>query len=240
MCLAALIFASGWVYASQADIEPKAASILKHSMTYLADLQKFEVITHNSIEAVLETGQKIQFDTSAGAMVQRPDKLYAARLGELVDQEFFYDGKTLTLHDIDSGFYATLEAPSTLEGMLDFARIYLDIVAPASDLVYADAYDILMDGVTSGFVVGSSWVDGGDCYHLAFSKPGTDFQIWVQKGDQPVPRKMVITSTDVMSAPQFTVHLTDWNLAPGFTEDKFKFVMPEDVVEIDFIMLEVE
>ena len=241
-CLAALILAlaPGWIFAGQADVEPMAKSLLKNSMAYLAGLQKFEVVTHNSIEAVLETGQKLQFDTSAGAMVQRPDKLYAARLGELVDQEFFYDGKTLTLHDIDAGFYATLPAPDTLEGMLDFARISLDIVAPASDLVYADAFDILMDGVTSGFVVGSAWVDGGFCYHLAFSKPGTDFQIWVQQGDQPLPRKLVITSTDVMNAPQFTVHLTDWNVAPEFGEDKFKFVMPDDVVEIDFIILDEE
>ena len=241
-CLAALILAlaPGWIFAGQANVEPMAKSLLKNSMDYLAGLEKLEVVTHNSIEAVLNTGQKIQFDTSAGIMLQRPDKLYAARLGELVDQEFFYDGKTLTLHDIDAGFYATLEAPDTIEGMLDFARISLDIVAPASDLVYRDAFDILMDGVTSGFVVGTIWVDGGVCYHLAFSKPGTDFQIWVQKGDQPVPRKMVITSTDVMNAPQFTIHLTDWNAAPEFSEGKFNFVMPEDVVEIDFIMLDEE
>ena len=51
---------------------------------------------------------------------------------------------------------------------------------------------------------------------------------------------MVITSTDVMSAPQFTIHLTDWNLAPEFSEDKFQFVVLDDVVEIDFIMLDEE
>lgn len=239
-CLAALVLAlaPGWIFAGQADVEPEAKSLLKNSMSYLAGLQKFEVVTHNSIEVVLETGQKIQFDTSAGAMVQRPDKLYSVRMGELVDQEFIYDGKTLTLHDIDTGFYATLEAPDTLEGMLDFARGTLDIVAPASDLIYADAFYGLMDGVTSGFVVGSVWVDGGFCHHLAFSKPGTDFQIWVQQGDQPVPRKLVITSTDIMNAPQFTVHLDDWNVAPEFTDDKFKFVMPEEAVAIEFILLD--
>ena len=92
LAAAILALAPGWALAGKAGVEPEAASILKNSMAYLAGLQKFEVVTHNSIEIVLDTGQKIQFDTSAGAMVQRPDKLYSARLGELVDQEFFYDG----------------------------------------------------------------------------------------------------------------------------------------------------
>ncbi|HYO28597.1 MAG TPA: DUF2092 domain-containing protein, partial [Azonexus sp.] len=52
-------------------------------------------------------------------------------------------------------YFATVPAPATLEQMLDFARTTLDIVAPAGDLLYANAFEILMDNVTSGFVVGN-------------------------------------------------------------------------------------
>lgn len=226
----------GWLSAGQAGLDPGAVERLRNSTSYVAGLQQFGLEAHSTIEVVLEYGQKIQFDTAIAVTVQRPNKMYAARLGDLVEQEFFYDGKTLTLHQIDAGYYATVDAPDTLEGMLDFARDSLDIVAPASDLIYTNAFDILMEDVISGFVVGPSSVEGVICDHLAFSKPRTDFQVWIQQGEQPLPRKLVITSRDVMNAPQFTVEVRGWNLAPDVSAEQFRFVRPDEAQAIEFIL----
>lgn len=226
------------LHAAESGVEPEAAQILKKSMNYLAGVQQFGLVAHSSIEVALTTGQKIQFDSASAVAVKRPNQLYAARLGEVVDQEFFYDGKTLTLHQVDAGLYATVEAPDTLEGMLDFARETLDIAAPAGDFIYSNSYEILMDGVESGFVVGPSFVEGVVSDHLAFSKPGTDFQIWVARGEQPLPVKLVITSTDVLSAPQFTVNIREWDIVVDHPQEKFQFDKPGDAQAIDFITLD--
>ena len=220
------------------SVEPASAKILKKATDYLASLQQFALVTDSTIEVVLETGQKIQFDNATATTVNRPNQLHAVRLGDLVDQEFFYVGNSLTLHDVDAGFYATVEAPDTLEGMLDFARESLDIVAPAGDFVYSNAYEILMEGVETGFRVGPSMVQGILCDHLAFSKPGTDFQVWVARGEQPLPMKLVITSRDVLTAPQFTVQIREWDLKPEAASDKFVFVKPDGARPIPFIILE--
>jgi hypothetical protein len=140
----------------------------------------------------------------------------------------------LTLSNPSDGVYATVAAPGTLDAALDFARDTLDIVAPAGDLIYPDAFDILMEGVQSGFVVGTSYFAGTPCDHLAFSAPGTDWQIWIQQGDQPLPRKMVITSRDVISAPQYTVEISDWNPAPKVDDRIFHFTPPEGSMAIEF------
>ncbi|MCK7505341.1 MAG: DUF2092 domain-containing protein [Desulfobacterales bacterium] len=108
---------------------------------------------------MLDSGQKIQFDHTVKVSVERPNKLRAERTGDLVDQVFYYDGKSLTLHNPHGKYYATIAAPGTLEEMLDFAREKLDVVAPAGDLLYKNAYDILMQDVTSGFVVGKGVVE---------------------------------------------------------------------------------
>ena len=223
--------------ASEPAIEEAAVERLRKSMDYLADLDAFALETHSTIEAVLDSGQKIQFDSSVHVTVQRPDKLHARRIGDLVDQEFFYDGKTLVLHDAGLGYYAAAEAPDTLEGMLDFARDSLDIVAPAGDFIYADAFDLLMEGVESGFVVGASYVEGTVCDHLAFSAPdtGTDWQVWIQQGEHPLPRRIVITSRDVLNAPQYTVHIGEWNLAPELSSSDFRFSAPEESTAIEFL-----
>jgi hypothetical protein len=83
--------------------------------------------------------------------------------------------------------------------MLDFARTRLDIVAPAGDLIFKNAYDVLMDGVTEGIVVGKAVIEGVPSDHLAFRAPDLDWQIWVQQGAQPLPRKIVITTLDNLS-----------------------------------------
>jgi len=233
--LTGLILAVPLSAPAQTGIDAEADKLLRHSMSYLAGLEQFGLVSQTSIEVVLLTGQKIQLDNNVLAVVKRPNKFYAERQGELVDQQLFYDGQTLTLTDGRAGYYATVKAPGTLEAMLDFARESLDIVAPAGDLIYADNYKILMDGVEQGFVVGPAVVSGAVCVHLAFSAPGTDFQIWIERGGKPLPRKLVITSRDVVNAPQFTVLIEDWDLAPDVSDDRFRFEPPADAQAIGFM-----
>jgi hypothetical protein len=126
-------------------------------------------------------------------------------------------------------------APDTLEGMLDFAFTKLDIVAPAGDLLYKNAYDILMDGVTDGFVVGKAVIEGVLCDHLAFRAPHVDLQIWVQEGAQPLLRKLVITTRDLPNAPQFAVTVTKWNLKPEFGPQTFTFQPPAGAKKVEFL-----
>ena len=218
-----------------------AVERLRASMDYLAGLKRFALESTSTIEVVLEDGQKLQFDNTIRGTVQRPDKFHAKRLGDLVDQEFFYNGKTLTLQDGKAGYHATLAAPDTIDGMLDFARDSLDIVAPAGDFIYSDAFEMLMDGVESAVHLGPSYVEGKVCDHLAFSAPakGTDFQVWIQRGDKPLPRRIVITSRDILNAPQFAVHIRSWDVAPDIPSDLFEFDAEDSSTEIEFIVLNV-
>jgi hypothetical protein len=152
--IAALAVCALAVQAQPAGIDPAAQRLLKASTDFLASQKQFSAETRNALEIVLKSGQKIEFNHQARLSLQRPNKLSAKRTGDLVDQVFVYDGKSLTLHNPQDKVYAQVAAPDTLEGMLDFARTQLDIVAPAGDLLDRNAYGILMDGVTDGFVVG--------------------------------------------------------------------------------------
>ncbi len=221
--------------AQAAGIEPQAAQLLKASMAFLGGQKRLSADTRSTIEVVLDSGQKLQFDSTVTMSVQRPNKLHAKRVGDLVDQVFYYDGKSLTLHNPSEKHYATVPAPGTLEEMLDFARTKLDIVAPGGDFIYKNAYEILMEDVTSGFVVGKGVVAGVRCDHLAFRAPHVDWQIWIQEGRQPLPRKIVITTRELVNAPQFSVVVTKWNLAPTFSESLFSFKPPKDARKVDFL-----
>ncbi len=223
------------VAAQGTGIDANAQRLLKASTDFLAKQKRFEVDTRNSLEVVLKSGQKIQFNHVVQQSTQRPNKLRAKRSGDLVDQLFVYDGRTLTLYNPADKAFAQVDAPDTLEAMLDFARDKLDIVAPAGDLLYRNAYDTLMDGVTEGFVVGKAVIEGVRCDHLAFRAPHVDLQMWIQEGAQPLPRKMVITTRDLPNAPQFSVTMTRWNLNPSFTAQTFGFAPPAGANRVDFL-----
>ena len=223
------------VQAQPAGIAPDAQRLLKASTDFLANQKQFSAETRNTLEVVLKSGQKIEFNHTARMSAQRPNKLRAERTGDLVNQVFVYDGKSLTLHNPQDKAYAQVAAPDTLEGMLEFARTQLDIVAPAGDLLNKNAYDILMDGVTDGFVVGKAVIEGVRCDHLAFRAPHVDLQMWIQEGAQPLPRKMVITTRDLDNAPQFAVTMTKWNLQPKFNAQTFSFTPPAGAKKVDFL-----
>jgi len=218
-------------------IDPKADQILRKMCDYVAGLKQFSVHTENTIEAILTSGEKIQFDNPASLLVSRPNKLRAGRMGDIVDQEFYYNGKTLTLYDPGKKVYATVNAPPTLEEALDFARESLDIYAPGADFIYKTSYKRLMEDVVSGLYIGTSVVDRVRCHHLAFRGNEVDWQIWIEDGDRPFPRKYIVTSKWMTGAPQFTVMTKGWNLSPRLTEDMFTFAPRKDAKRIDFIRL---
>ena len=204
---------------------------------YLGGQQKFSVHTQNTLEDELDSGHRVDLDVSANVIVSRPNKLYAERKGDLVDQVFYYNGKTLTLYNPSDKVYATESAPGTIEEMLDFARESLGLVVPVADLVYRNAFPLLMQDVTLAVVVGKAVIGGVKCDHLLFSRPGVDFQVWVADAGQPLPRKYVVTDTGTPARLSVTTVMSDWNVAPTETDARFSFVPPPGAKPITFLPL---
>jgi hypothetical protein len=221
--------------AQLSDVDSEAIDLLRRTTDYLAGFKQFRVETDTTLECVLESGQKLQFDHRASTTVERPNKMRAERVGDLIRQIFYYDGKSLTMSLPDDGYYATAAAPPTLEATLDFARETLDIIAPAGDLVYKNAFERLTEDLTTAFVVGKSVVRGVRCDHIAFRNPEVDWQIWIQEGDKPLPRKFIVTSKRMVQSPQFVVELLKWEEKPKVTEATFNFSPSKNQTQIDFL-----
>jgi len=236
--LAATVFAlmqPAVAHVQAAGVDPDAAGMLKRMTDYVGKLPHFSVDTATTLEAVLHSGQKIQFTSASRTTLQRPDKLRSERIGDVVSQLFYYDGRKLTIYNPQDGYYATAAAPATIDAMVDFAREKLDVVAAAADLVTLDAYERLMDGVTQGFWVGKSAIGGVRCDHLAFRSGVIDWQIWIEDGEQPLPRKLVITSLDVAQVPQFEVVMSNWSLEPAIPSGFFDFTPPPGARAVEFL-----
>jgi hypothetical protein len=215
--------------------DPDSQRILQGMSDFIAATPAFTVRTESSLEVVTRNGEKLQFLTPVSASVRRPDRLFSTREGDLVDQRFYYDGKSLTLFNPAQNVYATVPAPPTLDAAIDYARVELDIVAPAGDLIGTNAYAALTEDMYESRYLGMSTVAGQRCHHLAFRGNEVDFQIWVEDGKRPLPWRFVITSKKVAGAPQFATQIVAWDLKPRLRDKDFEFTAPKGAMGIDFV-----
>ena len=218
-------------------IEPAATKLLKRMTDYMSGLNQFSVHTQNTLEDLLESGQRVDPTVSATITISRPNKLRAVRKGDLIDQDFYYDGKSLTLYSPSQSVYATEPAPKTVEGVLDYARDTLGLIIPASDLIYPNGYDLLMRGVTSAKVLGKETVGKMKCDHLAFRRPGVDFQVWVSEGAQPLPCKYVVTDPSTPALLSVVTVMSDWKVGVLPPDALFGFVPPKAAKPVTFMHL---
>jgi hypothetical protein len=216
------------------DLEPKAGEVLKQMCDYLKNLQQFSVQAAISEDVLLTSGQRIQYARSVEASVRRPDRLRVESVGDRDNRLLVYDGKTITLLDRTKNFYTTIAAPPEIDAALGHATQAFNLRAPLADLIYTKAYENLTAGVVSGFYVGLSKVQGVPCHHLAFRQKDIDWQIWLEEGPTPVPRKFLITDKKAQGL-QFTAVFTKWNTSPQFGEGLFTFVAPEKAEKIDIL-----
>lgn len=215
-----------------ARAEEDASKILKAMTDYLASQKSISAAVDTDIEIITPELQKIQFASSSQLVLSRPDKLRVSRVGGYAVVDLVFDGKVLSILGKNLNTYIQLEAAGSTDDLIDRLRLEHGMEAPGADLLLATAYDDLMEDVVDAKYIGHGVVGGIECDHLAFRNSDTDWQIWVERGSKPIPRKYVITSKAVTGGPQYTLVIRDWKTdAPA--ADAFAFKAPEGAKKID-------
>jgi len=169
------------------DITPETANALGAMCEFLKAQPVMAFRAEVSQEQVYPKGQTVQVNRVLDVVLRRPDKLYARVTGDGRDRLFVYDGKTATRADLDKGVYAVLDAPATVDALLTMLEEKYGIVAPLSDILYADPCASLLDDVQVGDTLGDHLAAGKSCRHLLFTQKNADWQLWIENGKEPVP-----------------------------------------------------
>lgn len=231
-----LILAGALVTASsgaQAEGGDDAKAILKSMSDYLGSQHTIELTFDSDIEVITPELEKLQFTNSGEVLLSRPDKLRAHRQGGYADVTLVFDGKTVSILGKNLNGYAQLEAPGSVDQLLEALRAGQGIALPGADLLQSKSYDTLVAGVLEAKHIGRGVIDGVECEHLAFRNFDTDWQLWVEVGDRPMPRKLVITSKTVNNAPQYTLRVKNWKTDVVPAADAFTFIPPADAMHLD-------
>jgi hypothetical protein len=220
--------------AAAADgVNPDADEILRSMSSFLGGLKTFSVSVDISNEMITQEGQKLQFNSYANVLLQRPSRLHLARQSKSADAEVFYDGRKLTVYDKTANAYFQKDLAGTTDDASAELESGLRVDLPAADLMLSAPYAVLAAGVTSSGYYGTAYVAGVECHHLAFRKANVDWQLWVKVGDEPLPMKYVITTKWMTGAPQFSVQFSNWNTKPVVAAGQFTFVVPKDAKRLE-------
>jgi hypothetical protein len=212
-------------------VDPASIAALKNMSAYLRTLKTFQVEAVTATDEVLEDGQLVKYSGTTNIVAQFPNKLLADVSSDRNERQYVYDGKTFTLLARRVGYYATVPAPATVRELADVLSAKYDIEVPLSDLFLWGAPGWTSADITSALDMGPGEVGGTTCEHYAFRQEGVDWQLWIQKGDFPLPRKLVITTMADPARPQHTAVYT-WNLAPSVNDAAFVFTPPSGAHKI--------
>lgn len=240
-CAAALAGVPAHAQASSApaeavapDVDPRAVEALKKMSTFLASLDTFRLVSESSLDVITVQDQKVQLDSVATYLVRKP----GIRIDWVSDQrnrQFYYDGKQFTLVAPTLGYYATVEAPPTNREFLAALYEKTGVELPLADLFRwaDDDHQADIDALTSAFSVGTATLDGTVTDHWAFRSDDYDWEIWMEQGDRPLPRKLVIIDRTDPTLPSFTARLT-WQMNPTLDPAAFTYVPTGKEVAIQF------
>ena len=218
----AVVAMTGSVHADEAFAKER----LKAMSDYLAQEKAFSLDHDASLDLVTPDDQKVTLASSGSVTLNRPDKLRATRANGFTNVELVFDGKTASILGKDANVYMQKEAPGTIDQLIDALREKVHLPLPAADLLSADSYAALMDGVTDVKDLGAGVIGGKECDHFAFRAPDVDWQIWIAQGDKPYPCRYSITTRGLAAAPQYTIDVRGWRTGGEVASNDFTFTVP--------------
>lgn len=209
-----------------AEGEEKAAGPRIEAMAnFLAKAQRLGVVVDSTYDVVQDAGQKIEFGERRQLTLRRPDR---ARV-EVTRRDgsrrgMVFDGTQLTAYDLNEKVYAMVQKPGTADAALAYFTQDLKMRAPLRELFAADLPQQLKGVLANAGWVGNETVGGVATDHVAFRGDTVDVQLWIARGGDPLPQRIVITYRLANGQPQFAADFHGWTLNPDVRDSAFTFV----------------
>lgn len=222
----AMLLCAALVPALAGADEADAKRLLKAMSDYLAAQKAISFDFDSNLDIVSAQQQKITLAASGSLVLNRPDKLHMSRRGGFANMELSFDGKTVTLLGKNSRMVAQVDAPGTVDQLVDVLRDKYHRPLPGADLLMSDPYKELMPEVTDVKDLGSGVIRGVECDHLAFRTREVDWQIWIAQGPEPYPCRYVISSSKVAGTPEYSLDVWGWKTGAKVAADSFRLTIP--------------
>jgi hypothetical protein len=212
-------------------VNAEALARLNAMGAYLRSLKTFTVTADVTSDLVLDSGQKVETAQTVEMSARMPDKLYVDASSAVRHREIYYDGKTVTIYAEKLKYYGSFPAPATIAATITAAAGKYGLEVPLADLFLWGTSASDTKAITEALYIGPQRVGGVLCQQFAFRQPGVDWQVCIEPGKAPLPRKLIVTTTDGDGQPEHRSVLT-WKTGASLADSKFTFVPPKGATPI--------
>jgi len=215
-------------------LEPKAIEILKASSSKLAAARSMSFTATVSYENQSRLGAPLVYMTRSDVLMQRPDKLRVITPGDGPASEFYYDGKIMMAYAPAENFVAVADAPATIDAALLAAYNSAAIYFPFTDVIVADPFGDIADGLQVAFYVGQSSVIGGIVTDIvAYARGNVFVQLWIGADDK-LPRMARAVYSNDPSRLRHQMEISNWKLDVAVPDDAFATAKADKATRIRF------
>jgi len=219
---------------SAPDLEPRAIALLKASSDRLSGAKSLSFTAVELLEQPSREGHPLAYATRSEVVLQRPDRLKVVTTGDGPASEFYYNGSTMAAFVPAENLLAVAEAPPTIDATLEAAYQSADISFPFPDLIVADPYKDMAEGLELAYYVGqSNVVEGMTTDIVVYIDNGVFVQLWIGADDRLPHRVRAVFLND----PERFRHdlvLANWRLDSEGVTDTFAPVNAESARRIPF------
>ena len=224
------------VKAAETD-DRKAMDILQNMARTIAGAKQLSVTVSSSFDTPQANGQMVEFGAVREIQVKRPDKLRVDLQRSNGDRRILvFDGKQIVVHDVTENVYAKDEQPGSVDDAIKHLVSDLKIPLPLARMFrtnFPTELDRLVEEVD---YVEQNVLTDVPTDHLAARSKDVDFQIWVARGKEPLPRRVVITYKNAKGEPQYRADFSDWNLSTKTPKGVFIFTPPGSAEQVPLLV----
>jgi len=206
---------------AQLVLEPRAIDILKAASARLAAAKSMAFTAVVSYESPSLLGPPLVYSTKSQVTMVRPDKLKVITSGDGPPSEFYYDGKTMMAFAPTENLVAVADAPPTIDEALQAAYDSAAIYFPFDDVIVADPYKDIAEGLKTAFYVGQSGIVGDTTTDIVAYVTGQVFvQAWIGTEDK-LPRRLYAVYLNDPLRLRHVLALSNWELDTPASADAF-------------------
>ena len=148
--------------------------------------------------------------------------------------EFYYNGKTMTAFAPAENLIAVADAPPTIDAAMEAAYQLSGTYFPFDDLIVADPYKDMAEGLKLAYYIGQSHIVGDTTTDMvAYIDNGVFIEIWIGVEDK-LPRLIHAIYLNDPAQLRHNLLLSDWKLDPTVPADAFAPTDAADAKHIPF------
>ena len=214
-------------------VEQDALAILERAAAKIRDSQSLSVTAHSGFEVLQESGEMIEFGNSWTATIQRPNRArMESQRRDGVRTQIFMDGNDLWMYSPGDDVWGTEPQVGDIDASFKHLISELGVSTPLANLFSDEFGASLHKGLTSCYLIGDSTIAGHLCHHVAVRNDYVDYQVWIDKGELPLLRRLVINYREEEGRPEYWAYFTDWSFDVKSAPGTFIFQPPAGAEQI--------